>query len=291
MNLDKNDVFSVKIYFINPIDLISVVINTLIGMEFESYVINEIDKENLLKILPDNIRNVIFFCIRNKSEVDYWLKYVEKIRQITSSHILAGAFAYDNMEFQVKNNFLSQNVSIIEYESIKKNPVHVLREILTYFEAKGKRSFIRTKTYGIAEAYFYIKGRENPVYAKISDLSAYAFSCSIDNEFKYNFSPGIHFNEILFVLGGIRIRTAAKVLGFDKNHPEVFIMKFCTAKMDGDRIIFEETVNQEIKQKLHDYIRKCLKDEITEKLKALDGEKEPAVKKQESKPDSTEKII
>jgi hypothetical protein len=276
MNLEKNQVYSVKIYFINPIDLISVVINTLIEMEFESYIINDNEKDDLLKILPQNIRNVIFFCIRNKSEVELWLKYIEKINALQDTHILIGAFVYDFIDEETKNKFLSQNISVIEFDSIQKNPAHVLREILTYFEAKGKRSFIRTKTFGIAEAYFYIKGREKPIYSKLTDISAYAFSCIIDSESKFHFSIGEYFGEILFVLGGIRIRAAAKVLGFSKENPEIYILKFGTAKMEEDKIIFDESLHTEIKQKLHDYIRKCLRDDIIEQLKVLDTqEKKP----------------
>jgi len=276
--MDKNQVFTVKIYFINPIDLLSVIVNTLIELEYEACAISDLDKENLLKILPENNRNVIFICIRNKLEIDNWLKYAEQLYQMKDTHIIIGAFVYDNIDQESKNRLLEQNISTIEFGTLKSNALGVMRNILTFFEAKGKRSYIRTKTYGIAEAYFYVKSREEPITAKITDISAYACSCEIDLTNKFFFEVDIYFSEILFVLGGIRVRTAAKVLGFSKLTPNIYILKFCTAKIDGGKIIYEESITPEISRKLHDYIRKCLKDELSEKFARLNEEKNPQLK-------------
>ena len=50
--MKREDVHSVKTYFVIPIDLINVFINTMIEMEYETYIISENDQEKLLKILP-----------------------------------------------------------------------------------------------------------------------------------------------------------------------------------------------------------------------------------------------
>jgi len=287
--LDKNQVFTVKIYFINPIELIGVIINTLIELEYESYTINEIDKDDLLEIIKKEPRNVIFLSIRNKLEVEEYLKYIEKAKKIDNTQISFGAFVYDLMEDEIRNKFLEHNVSVIEYGNIKSNTIAVMKNILTFFEARGKRLFIRTKTYGIAEAYFYIKSKETPITAKIIDISAFACSVTIDQTERYYFQVGDYFSEILFVLGGIRVRTAAKVMGFSKDDNNIFLLKFCSTKMDGGKLVFEETLTQEVNRKLHDYIRKCLKDQINEELDNFRNKdtQKPNAKKEEktTKPD------
>jgi len=267
--MDKEQVFTVKIYFVTPLDLISVIVNTLIELEYESYAIGEADSDYLDRILPDNNRNVVFICIRNRMEVENWLKYAEKLSQIKETQVLIGAFVYDNMEDETKNKFLSQNISVIEFSDIKKNTLSVIKNILVYFEAKGQRGYIRTKAYGTSEAYFYVKGRENPILAKVVDISAFAFSAEVDEMEKLYFTKNTYFSEVLFVLGGIRVRSAVKVLGFNKNQANIFVLRFCTAKMSGGKIVYEETVNPDTKRKLHDYIRKCLKDELDIKLNSF----------------------
>jgi hypothetical protein len=281
--MDKEQVYSVNIYFVNPLEIISVVSNTLIELEYETYTVSDLDKFKLLKVVQNDIRSVIFICVRNKIEIEESLRYIEEILSIKGPNILIGAFVYDHMDTDVKNKFLINNVSTIELSQIKKDPVSVLKNILTYFEARGKRLFIRTKTYGTCEAYFYFKNREAPILGKITDISAYAFSCELDEMNKLYFEVGAYLPEILYVLGGVRIRTAAKVLGFNKDKNNEYILKYCTAKMTSDKLIYEEKIAGEIKQKLHDYIRKCLKDSLTQKFNAIDDKdaKEPKIVKHE----------
>jgi len=59
--MKREDVHSVRIYFVKPIDLINVFINTMIEMVYETYIIGEYDQEKLLKILPLDLRNIVFY--------------------------------------------------------------------------------------------------------------------------------------------------------------------------------------------------------------------------------------
>ena len=52
---------NVKIFFIEPLSSISIVIDALINIEYEVYVVGEKDKEKLIKLLSPKDRNVIFF--------------------------------------------------------------------------------------------------------------------------------------------------------------------------------------------------------------------------------------
>ncbi|MCG8570609.1 MAG: hypothetical protein MJB14_10760, partial [Spirochaetes bacterium] len=270
--MEKNQVKTVKIYFIDPIEIISVVINALIELEFESYSVSKEDTEKLLTILPDNIRNVIFFCINSKRDIDYWLAYVEKLQKIANTHNIIGAFVSDNIGNDIRNQFLTNSVALINISELKKDTLGVLKKILMFFEAKGKRAFIRVKTFGENQAYFYMKGKEEPIIGKVLNISAFAFLCEIQEIYKDFFDINMYVDEVVLVLRGMRIKCSVKVMGFNKDHNQLFIFKFCQSKFENDKMVYIESNNPENNRKLHEYIRKCLKMELTEKFEAMDEE-------------------
>lgn len=274
--MDRSQVLTVKIFFLNPIDLITVVLNALIGLEFESYHINLEEKDDLFKVFEDNIRNVLFICIRSQHEVENWKEYIKKVKEIESTHIQIGLFVYDAMKKKDRDYFLMEGISVIDFNEIQKNTVMVLRQILTFFEAKGKRAYIRTKTYGESKAYFYMKTREEPIVTVIHDISAVAFSSTIPEEYHYHFSQGEYLEEVVLVLKGLRIRTAVKVMGFSKVQKGFFIFKLCSSKIQNNKLTMIDEISPENKRKVHEYIKKCLRSRLLEKMKGIENEEESA---------------
>ena len=136
-DVKKEDVHSVKVYFIKPIDLINVVINTLVEMEYETYTLGDYDKDKLLKILSENKRNVIFLCIPHMQEINYWLDYIEKVKKVKDTHVQIGAFVFSKMEISDKQKFFINDVSVISFDDLRKNTSKVLQKILLIFESKG----------------------------------------------------------------------------------------------------------------------------------------------------------
>lgn len=280
--MDKNQVLTVKIFFLNPIDLITVVLNTLIGMEFESYHINLDEKDDLLNVFEENIRNVLFICVRSQHEVESWKEYIKKVKENRSSLVQIGLFVYDAMKKKDREYFLLEGISVIDFNEIKRNTVLVLRQILTFFEAKGKRAYIRTKTYGESKSYFYLKNRDEPIVTAIHDISAVAFSSTIPEEYQYFFGRGEYLEEVVLVLKGLRIRTAVKVMGFSKVQKGFFVFKLCSTKIQNNKLTMIDELSLENKRKVHEYIKKCLRSRLLEKMKGIEAAEEEITEERES---------
>lgn len=260
----------VKVYFINPIDSIYVVINTLVEIEYEAYTINETEKYKLLKILKENDRNVIFICIQNVMSVTSWIDYIDKLKKIEGTVVQVGAFVYDRMNNIIRDRFLRENVAVINFGEIKKNTFNIMKKIMIFFEAMGKRPYITTNAYGPSEVYFYIKNREKPIVGKIQDISAYALTCHIEPTFKPYFGPGTYYDEAVLILKGSRIKTGLSVVGFSRDDPNKYMLKFCTTRIYGKNMACFVSITPEMSHKLHEYIRWCLKEGLRNKFKALD---------------------
>ena len=93
---------------------------------------------------------------------------------------------------------------------------------------------------------------------------------------------GTIYPEVLLALKGIRVRTAARLLGFSKDNKDIFIFKYNSHKMKDNKIIIIDSVSYEakqkfnsymkqkfnsyMKQKFNSYIKCCLRDDMNEKL-------------------------
>ena len=130
--LNKIHSESVKIYFIEPIHLISVVIDTLIKLNFEAYSIEGVYKDKLLSILKANARNVIYICVLGDTSVDEWLDYIDKLQGIEQSRIQVGAFIFNKMPLELRTQFLERGIATIPFENLKYNTLETLKKILTY---------------------------------------------------------------------------------------------------------------------------------------------------------------
>jgi len=261
----------VKIYFIDPIDKLSVIISTLIEIEYESYTINPDDKDILLKVLPEdeNTRNVIFLCINKKEEIADCFEYFKKIKDIQNCQILCGAFIFDKMEIGERIKFLQENVAMIEFSDISKNTLQTMKKILMFFEAKSKKGYISTKTYNISDAFFYLPEFKQPVTGKIKNISAFAFSCEINKMFKTAFNINGIIKEAQLFLNGTRVTSSLKTVGFSRENPNIFMFKYCSTKMESNKLISIDQVGSDIKRKVHNYIKWCLKEDIKARLNSL----------------------
>lgn len=269
--MSKNDPDCVKIYFIDPIDKLSVIISTLIEIEYESYTINPDDKDILLKLLTqdEDIRNVIFLCINKKEEIIDCYEYIKKIKEIENCQVLCGAFIYDKMEIGERIQFLQENVAMIEFSDISKNTLQTMKKILTFFEAKSKKGYISSKTYDISDAFFYFPEFKDPVKGKIKNISAFAFSCEINKMYKTAFNINGIIKESLLVLNGTRVTSSLKTLGFSRDNPEIFMFKYCSTKIESNKLVSTDQVNPDVKRKVHNYIKWCLKEDIKAQLNKL----------------------
>jgi hypothetical protein len=267
----RDEVFTVKIYFVNPLDLIAVVMNTLVELEYETYSVSDYDSERLLKILPKNKRSIVFVSVANRPDTTRWLEYASRAMQIPGVQV--GAFVYTSIEAAEKLKFLEAQVPAITFASIKSNTVRVMEQILTVFDAKGLRRYVRVMARGITVAFFTVKGRDEPLRCKVVEISAQAFMCQIDDRWRHLFEAGSHIPEVQLALRGIRIRTAVQVVGFSREKKDVFILRFCGIELKDGKMEYTNKIPGEVRQKVHSYVRSCLKENLSEQMKKVPAEK------------------
>ncbi len=291
LRMKREDVHSVKIYFVQPIDLIHVFINTMIELEYETYIISEDEREKLLEILPQDLRNIVFLCVANRHDVAKWLEYSKRLNESENSAVQIGAFVYTSMAEDIKKLFLYNLVSVTSFADLRTNAIEVFTKIFQAFDAKGNRKYIRVVPRDLSEAFVMVQNREEPVKGRIIDLSAAAFACEIDQRsHQYFAEPGGFFENVLLHIKGIRIRTAVKLLGFSKANTNVFIFKYYGTELKDGKISYTEKVSQEVKQKIHKYITSCLREDLKEKLAKIRIEKEKPKARKETKEADVEEL-
>jgi len=270
--MKREEIFSVRIYFVKPVDLIAVVINTLLELEYETYTVSEVDSEALLKILPLNQRSIVFLSVSNKQEIPKWVEYARKAQAIKSAEggaaVQVGAFVYSSMDAAERQRFLVYQVPAIGFASLRERTVQMLEKILTVFDARGMRRYVRVRSRGLCVAFVTIKGRSEPLRSNVQEISAYALLCEVDPAYHQYFAVGAHLPDVMLALRGIHVRTAVKVIGYSRENANVFILKLCGMDVVDGKMVYSENVPAENRRKVHAYIRACLKEEIDEQLAA-----------------------
>lgn len=256
----------VRVYFIEPLQLISVVIDALVKMGFESYQVDEKDKLKLLKILHKNTRNVIFICISSQNEINTWLGYISKIEQMRKYVIQVGAFVYSRMDPQYGIRFLEKNIALIKFSDLQQDTLAVLKKILIYFEAKGRRGYVRVDTVDDSMAFFTIEGERKVIKARILTISEQIFTCYFTKQDIHYIMAGRYFYKVLLRLKGIVVQISAKAIAPNKLDRFLWIMQICSSLIKNKKISYTKELSKEIKDKLHRYIRFCLKESIKQKL-------------------------
>lgn len=266
LDINKDQVLSVKIYFINPISLLSVITDTLIKLEFETYSVDKGDKDKLVSILDNNIRNVLFICILNEIEMEYWIDFIDKAFKIKETFIQIGAFVYNTISIDDKLSLLERGIPVIPISEIRMNTIDVMKRILFYFEAKGKRKYIRARAFGKTEVFFDMEDTHKTVKGTIIDISAYAFSCQIMTMYAPFFTVGDICDNVLLVLKGSRVRTSVKLIGISKLNPEIYVFKYQRENVIDKKTVHQEGLSSTDKNKIHHYIQLCLKVDLKRQL-------------------------
>ncbi len=256
--------YTTKVYFINPVDLISVVINTLVELEYETYSVSNQDRDRLLKVLQKDPRNIVFISITNKADALKTVEYVEALNQVPKTSIQIGSFVYNNLEPDIQQQLLLNKSSITPFSSLQENTVAVLKRILQLFEANTRGQYVQVRTRGITEVYFMPKSKR-PFKARVIEISSFAFVCEIVPEMQGFFRQEMYIPEVTLILQGARIQTAAKVLGFSKTK-NAFIFRFCELSVQGGKMTFSDTIARQKKIRVHNYIRACLGEDMAEQL-------------------------
>ena len=276
MNPNKRNNYTVRIYCISPFPILSKFLDKLIEFEYEVYKIDASDKYKLIKILPKNILNIIFFCINNESEVKDWIQFIKLLKEIQNIYIQTGVFVKDLIDQKTRNLFLTQCIPVIQESFIQNHPLKAIKSIFDIFEGKGVRKHIRAKCSELCEAYFYfkLKNSNKLIKGNITDISSHAFSCKIELKDQIYFVPGFYFNEVTLSLRGVRIPVAVKIYGFSKDDSDIFIFQMCNLKIKDNKIYYDSKLPPEKNMKIYNYIRYSLKTDIKNKLSSVKLEKD-----------------
>ena len=269
--MKKEDVFTVKVYFIKPIDLIQVVINTLIELEYEVYTVAEQEADRLAKILQKDRRNIIFLCLTSAHEAGRWLEYAQKLQKLEHAGVQIGTFAYSSIDLELKKSFLMNQISVTPFSDLKERTLEVIGQILQIFEAKGSRRYVRAKAQGISQAFITVKGKAEAIKGQVVEISAFACLIEIDAMYRDYFQQGGFVPELLLALKGMRVRVAAKLLGFSKTNECILVFRYYGLELKDGKMSYAETISREVKQKLHKYISSCLRDNLKERLAAIEA--------------------
>jgi hypothetical protein len=269
MHVQHTDVQSVKVYFINSFQQISLVVKTLIGIEYEAYEVGILERESLLSILPANKKSVIFYSIKTEKDVIDGYEFLRKVLEIKDCNTILGCFIYPDMGQDERFLFLTESIPLIEISELNRNKMEVLRRILMLFEAKGRRKYLIVNCGDQGEARFELKHSTQQVVAGIVDISAYAFCCKIKPKDKRHFNIDSYFHNVIITLRGNRSQTAIKVAGFSKTDPHMVICKLCSVATDprSREYVFTDKTPQKVGLFIHDFIGKKLDEKLKAQMK------------------------
>ena len=243
---------------------------TVLGTDpYEVFTVADQDMQKLPEIIKHDIRNIVFLCITNIQDIPRLFEYAELLQKVEGTHTQIGAFAYSAMDAEAKQKFLLNQITITSFADLKNNSLVVIRQILEIFEAKGSRKYVKVKARGITQAFISIKASGEPVKGQVIELSAFACAILINEMYHSHFKPGMFISEVLLALKGIRIRLAARLLGFSKTNKDIYLFRYYGLEIKEGKMSYTETLSRDIRQKFHKYINSCLREEFKSKLAAI----------------------
>jgi hypothetical protein len=162
-------------------------------------------------------------------------------------------------------------ITVTVFSDLKEKTLEVLTQILQVFEAKGSRRYVRAKAQGISQAFITVKGRPDVIKGNVIEVSAFACLIEIEPRYRDYFQPGTFVPEVLLSLKGIRIRLAAKFLGFSRQNERVLLFRYFGLELKDGKMSYTQAISRETKQKFHKYISSCLRDDLKERLAAFEA--------------------
>jgi hypothetical protein len=267
---------TVKVYFVQPLESIAVVMNVLIKLNFEVYSVPLDDVYRLVPILKAHPRNVVYFCVNSDADAAQWLAYIDMLASYTPTHIQFGIFISATIAKAATLAFLNHGVATIDLSRLQSNALETLRKILLYFEAREKRKFVRARSFGICQVLFKMKNLQDAVKTDLVEISIRAFSVQVQADDKVFFNAGHYIQDVTVLLRGKRLRLSARFMGFDRQSPEKGIFLIYFPNIESGKVEFHQQLPKEVRNAIYDYIQIALREDIKRQLETMDEER-PAV--------------
>jgi hypothetical protein len=264
---------TVKVYFIEPIQSISVVTNMLIKLNFEVYSVQMEDIYRLGGLLKKHPRNVVYICLLSEIDAARWLVYIDMLQKYRETKIQFGVFVPSSVNKNALLAFLNRGVATIDLAHLKSHTLSTLKKVLLYYEAREKRTFVRAKGDESCQALIKFTNLKNAIRADIVEISIHAFSCRIKPADREYFTPGGYIQDATLILRGKRAGIAARFIGFDHSAQDTAIFVIYISRTGGSQVDDHKEIAKDVKNMIYDYIYIFLKENIKQQLAALPEEK------------------
>jgi hypothetical protein len=267
---------TVKVYFIQPLESISVVMSVLIKLNFEVYSVPLDDAYRLVPILKAHPRNVVYFCVSSDTDAAQWLAYIDMLASYTPTQIQFGIFISATIAKAATLAFLNHGVATIDLARLQSNTLETLRKILLYFEAREKRKFVRARAFGICQVLFKLKNLQDAVKTDLEEISIRAFSVKVQSDDKVFFNSGQYIQDVTILLRGKRLRLSARFMGFDRQSPDKGIFLIYFPNIESGKVEYHQQLPKEVRHAIYDYIQVALREDIKRQLEKMEEERPAA---------------
>jgi hypothetical protein len=264
---------TVKVYFVEPLESIAVVMSVLIKLNFEVYSVQEEDAYRLVPILKAHPRNVVYFCLNSDAQAAQWLAYIDMLSSYTPAQIQFGVFVSATINKAATLAFLNRGVATIDLARLKSNTLETLKKILLYFEAREKRKFVRAHAIGISQVLFKMKNLQEAIKADLLEISIRAFTVKVLPEDKPIFVAGHFIQDVTLLLRGKRLRISARFMGFDRQSPETGIFLIYFPNIEAGKLEYHQQLPKEVRNSLYEFIQVALRDHIKHELAKMEEER------------------
>lgn len=257
----------VKIYFLQAVPVVTILINALNELEFETYSLSEQYSERLIPIICEDPKALVFICIRNTRELPRWFQFIDTVNEKKAGQVQFGILASDTIPQETRNAILSKQIPVITFMLIQQQPLQVVKLILRSYEAEKGRKRITVQARGIREMTIPRRGLQ-PIRGQVVTISSFAFSSEIEPGYIPSLKTGEYYPEVILSMKGIRIQSAAKLLGFNKKREQEYIFKFSGVQIVDGKFTYQEKATRDTTHKIHDYVKIRLKEELIARLEA-----------------------
>lgn len=266
--MEESYIVATKFYFINPVDLLTPVIDALIRLEFETYIIQKEDKEKLFKLLDIQSQHVIFISLRNRKDALDWLESSSIISRRNHIKIKLGAFVYtSNINEDILLDFQRKGIEIIPSARMSEKPFDVIRKIVSLFNAKNRRKYIRAKAQGKCLAFLQKRDQDLTIRAEIVDISTHAFLCKIDPKDEEYLQKNLY-RDVFLSLKGMQIQVSARLIDCreDDINGRTYLFTICGDGRKTSQGSSSQKIPTFIRKRLYTFIRNFLFDDIRQRL-------------------------
>jgi len=244
-----------KIFFLHPNQVIEEIARELVRHEYEIYLLY--DEKSALELFKNYDNSILYIYIDEGLSEKDWEAYIRSIQANPelSKKVDIGVLTYKRKD-EIGDILLSDigiKCGYIQINLFSKESLNILLNILNANEAKGRRKYLRIKC---DDNYisFNIK-INNPnsfdgndlIKGSIIDISSYGMACKVEGSLYDYFNLNSKYNDIQLNLRGFNCKVSASVI---IKREDLIIFKF------------DETIGNENKDKIYNFIYKELQKEV-----------------------------